>query len=79
MEEAFEKYHTPMIIRCRICVEGVYTGSLEDLKELLKVVQKVEHDLPIRQEELDVKSINQAIGDLKKGNIVGRVIFRSKL
>jgi len=75
----FEKYLTPLIIRSRICIEGVYTGTLEDLKELIQLVQKVEHDLPIREEELDVKSINQAVGDLKKGSIIGRVIFRSKL
>jgi D-arabinose 1-dehydrogenase-like Zn-dependent alcohol dehydrogenase len=76
---SFEKYHTPLIIRCRICIEGIYTGHLEDLKELIKVVKKVDHDLPLREEGLDVKSINQAVGDLKNGSIIGRVIFRSKL
>jgi len=76
---AIDKKFIPIIIRNRVIIEGVYTGSLEDLQELLSLVQKSGQDFPVREEELKLNNINQAISDMKKGTIIGRVVFRSKL
>jgi len=74
-----DKQLTSILIRNRICIEGLYTGSLEDLHELIKTAQKFGEEFPVREEELTVNTINQAVSDMKKGTIIGRVVFRSKL
>lgn len=65
----------PMFAIKSLQITGSYVASLEDLRELVALAQRV--DLP--QIPLDLRplaSVNQALDDLSHGRVVGRVVLQ---
>jgi D-arabinose 1-dehydrogenase-like Zn-dependent alcohol dehydrogenase len=68
-----------VLIARMITIEGSFTGSLEDMRELLKIVADNNlNPIPIIKKELRVESVNEGLAALKKG-VEGRVVMCSKL
>lgn len=64
----------PLIPVRAISIIGSYVGTLDELKELMALVQKVAPSgIPISRRPLD--SANQTLDDLRDGKLVGRVVL----
>jgi len=61
-------------------VEGSFTGSLEDMKELLNIFSdhKVK-SFPISKKSLSLESLTEGLEALKKGLVDGRIVMCAKL
>lgn len=65
---------TPVIPLRAITIQGSYVGSLGELQELLELVrQKGLPALPVATRPLT--SAERALGDLRKGNVIGRLVL----
>lgn len=64
----------PLLPFKALSIIGSYTGSLNDLRELIALVRQGGiTTLPIRQQPLCC--LPEALNDLKKGNMVGRIVL----
>jgi len=63
-----------------ISVEGSFTGSLEDVKELLNIFsnQKVK-SFPIIKKSFSLDNLKEGLEELKKGSVEGRIVLCAKL
>jgi len=69
-----------ILITKLISIEGTFTGSLEDMKELLKIVSENNlNNFPVIKKELSVESVNEGLEAMKKGLLEGRVVLSAKL
>ena len=65
----------PMFALKSLSITGSYVGSLNDLRELVALAERV--DLPrIPLDLRPLESVNQALGDLAAGRVVGRVVLQ---
>lgn len=65
----------PMFALRSLQLRGSYVGSLDDLRELVALAQRV--TLPrVPLEQRPLASVNQSLRDLAEGRIVGRVVLR---
>ena len=71
------RYPIPVIITKAISVIGSYTGSLGELKELVKFAHGNNFtDIPLEIRDLD--QADSAVNDLEQGKVKGRIILQSK-
>jgi alcohol dehydrogenase, propanol-preferring len=55
-------------------LQGSYTGSLPELKELISLLGKVPMPwMPVEVRPLD--SVNASLNDLRDGNVIGRLVL----
>ncbi|MEO8855883.1 MAG: alcohol dehydrogenase [Burkholderiaceae bacterium] len=65
----------PMFALRSLAITGSYVGSLPDLRELVALAQRVKlPEIPLDLRPL--KTVNQALDDLGKGRVVGRVVLQ---
>ena len=65
---------TPFFPLRAMTIQGSYVGSLSELGELLELVRrKGAPDLPVGTRPL--AAVNEALGDLKAGKVVGRLVL----
>ena len=65
---------TPYIPMRAMTIQGSYTGSLTDLKELIALLHRTPMPyMPVQVRPLD--SVNQSLHDLKQGDVIGRVVL----
>jgi D-arabinose 1-dehydrogenase-like Zn-dependent alcohol dehydrogenase len=65
---------TPYIPMRAMTIQGSYTGSLAELKELIGLLRKPPlHLMPVEVRPL--ASVNASLRDLKDGNVIGRVVL----
>lgn len=66
----------PFIPMSARIIQGVYVGSLAEMGELMELVRagKIE---PIRIDERPLDEVNQALSDLKAGQVQGRIVLRA--
>ena len=66
---------TPYIPMRALTIQGSYTGSLPELRELIGLLRK---DTPVSYMPVEVRpldSVNTSLRDLKDGNVIGRVVL----
>ncbi|MDX1490165.1 MAG: alcohol dehydrogenase [Pseudohongiellaceae bacterium] len=56
-------------------IQGSYVGSLKEMGELMSLVRDGKI-APIAIEERPLSAVNEALADLKKGRVTGRVVLR---
>ena len=67
----------PLIPVRAIAIQGSYVGTLDELRELMALVQKVEPArIPITSRPLD--QANQTLDDLRDGKLVGRIVLEPR-
>jgi propanol-preferring alcohol dehydrogenase len=67
----------PMFALKSLSIQGSYVGSLNDLRELVTLAQRVE--LPkIPLDLRPMHTVNHALGDLAGGRVVGRVVLQAQ-
>jgi len=64
----------PLIPMRAITIQGSYVGSLKETRELLDLV-RTKHIPPIPVTTMPLAKANDALLDLKKGNLVGRAVL----
>jgi len=65
---------TPYIPMRAMTIQGSYTGSLPELKELIALLRSTPMPyMPVEVRPLD--SVNASLRDLKDGNVIGRVVL----
>ena len=65
---------TPFIPMRAMTVQGSYTGSIPELRELLALLRNAKTPfLPVQTRPLD--RVNESLRDLKDGHVVGRVVL----
>jgi D-arabinose 1-dehydrogenase-like Zn-dependent alcohol dehydrogenase len=65
----------PMFALKSITLSGSYVGGLNDLRELVALAQRETlPEIPLDIRPLD--TVNQALDDLTKGRVVGRVVLQ---
>jgi len=67
-----------MLIAKLISVEGSLTGTLEDMKDLMVLVEKnrnVLKEIPLEKKLLGAESVTEGLDVLRKGKIAGRMVF----
>jgi propanol-preferring alcohol dehydrogenase len=65
---------TPYIPMRAMTIQGSYTGSLAELKELIALLRNTPpHLMPVEVRPLE--SVNASLRDLKDGNVIGRVVL----
>ncbi len=65
---------TPYIPMRAMTIQGSYTGSLPELKELIALLRRTPMPyMPVQIRPLD--SVNQSLHDLKDGHVIGRVVL----
>ena len=65
---------TPFIPMRAMTVQGSYTGSIPELRELLALLRNTKTPfLPVQTRPLD--RVNESLRDLKDGHVVGRVVL----
>jgi len=77
------KVSLAILILRKITVEGSFTGSLEELQELIEIVAKEKGlgDIPVVERNFEVGLVNDALDQMRKvgGINTGRIVFSSKL
>jgi len=70
-----------VLITRKITVEGSFTGTLEEMKELVSIVAKEKGlvDIPVVERGFDEVQVNNGLQQMKEGITTGRIIFSSKL
>lgn len=65
---------TPYIPMRAMTIQGSYTGSLQDLGDLIRLL----HDSPmpcLPVESRPLSSVNRSLQDLKQGQVIGRIVL----
>lgn len=65
----------PMFALKSLSIRGSYVGSLHDLRELVALAQRIELP-PIPLELRPMSAVNEALGDLAGGRVIGRVVLQ---
>ncbi|MFZ5690583.1 MAG: alcohol dehydrogenase [Pseudomonadota bacterium] len=65
---------TPFIPMRAMTIQGSYTGSLPELRELIALLRKTPANL-IPVEVRPLESVNASLNDLKNGAVVGRIVL----
>ncbi|MFL9916873.1 alcohol dehydrogenase [Paraburkholderia sediminicola] len=66
---------TALLPMRNVTLRGSYVGSLEEMGALLKLMQRsTPQHLPVRLHARPMSSINEALGELSAGHVLGRVV-----
>ena len=68
------KLSIPVIPMRPLTIQGSYVGTVEELRELVELVKET-HMSAIPVKKLPISQINSAFGDLKDGNVIGRIVL----